>query len=81
MPIVGRDLRGIAPALVQSCGIDVLRDDSALYVNQLKRYDVETEWKHYDSGFHAITLLKDSATRHQMLDDIADFVRRHVTTN
>lgn len=48
--IMGKDLQGLPPAMVLTCGIDVLRDEGYMYVKRLQSFDVPARWFHYDNG-------------------------------
>jgi acetyl esterase/lipase len=47
-PIVANDLCGLAPALICTAGIDILRDEGIHYAHRLRQFDVPVEWKHYE---------------------------------
>ncbi|KAI1706373.1 alpha/beta hydrolase fold domain-containing protein [Ditylenchus destructor] len=52
-PIVGKDLGGLAPAMILTCGVDILRDEGIQYARRLRSFGVPVQWNHYEAAFHA----------------------------
>jgi len=46
-PVYAENLRGLPPALIITCGLDVLRDEGRQYARRLKRADVRVQHKEY----------------------------------
>uniref|UniRef100_A0A914DAT8 Alpha/beta hydrolase fold-3 domain-containing protein n=2 Tax=Acrobeloides nanus TaxID=290746 RepID=A0A914DAT8_9BILA len=76
--ILGDNLKGLPPAMVLTCGIDILRDEGFLYTRRLQSFDVPTKWFHYENATHGHLNLPGSKQRKQMLDDITAFVKCHL---
>ncbi|XP_077981753.1 arylacetamide deacetylase-like [Glandiceps talaboti] len=60
MPLMRKDLQGLADTYIMTCEFDVLRDDGILYARRLKKAGVEVKWDHIESGFHGIFSLGES---------------------
>jgi len=73
-PIVGKDLEGLAAAMICTVGIDILRDEGILYARRLQKYGVLVKWNHYEAAFHGILHMPRSKQRKQLLDDIATYL-------
>lgn len=69
-PILGENLEGLPPALIMTAGVDILRDEGALYSKRLKQFNVPAKWLHYEAAFHGILNMPGSKQRTQMLNDI-----------
>lgn len=54
-PLLGTNLNGLAPAMICTAGIDILRDEGFFYAKHLRSFDVSVQWNHYDSAFHGVT--------------------------
>uniref|UniRef100_A0A1I7Y373 Arylacetamide deacetylase n=1 Tax=Steinernema glaseri TaxID=37863 RepID=A0A1I7Y373_9BILA len=77
-PLVAKELAGLPPAMVLTCGFDVLRDEGILYVRKLRKHGVATKWSHYPAAFHGVLNMPVSSQRKQMLDDIAAYLRQNL---
>lgn len=55
-PLVGTNLNGLAPAMIITAGIDILRDEGFFYAKRLRSFGVPVQWNHYDSAFHGVIL-------------------------
>ena len=53
-PALARDLRGLPPALVLTCGFDPLQDEGKAYGAQLQEAGVDVEFVHYPEQIHGI---------------------------
>ncbi len=51
-PILGRDLAGLPPALVQTAGYDPLRDEGKEYADKMKAAGIAVEYICYDGMIH-----------------------------
>jgi len=74
-PILGRNLEGLAAAMICTVGIDILRDEGILYARRLQGYGVPVKWNHYEAAFHGILHMPRSKQRKQLLDDIATYLQ------
>ncbi|CEF63321.1 Alpha/beta hydrolase fold-3 domain-containing protein [Strongyloides ratti] len=72
------DIVGLPPAIVITCGYDVLRDEGALYVNKLIRNGVPTLWNHYENAFHGIFTLSGGSTRKKLFDDLITSIKLYI---
>jgi acetyl esterase len=52
-PILTRDLTGLPPALVVTCGFDVLRDEGKAYADRLAGAGVPVEYQCFENTIHA----------------------------
>lgn len=77
-PLLGDNLEGLPPAMVVTCGVDVLRDEGYLYTKRLQSFGVHAKWYHYEEAFHGVLNMPGSKIRKQMLDDINGFVKPHL---
>ncbi|KAK0403872.1 hypothetical protein QR680_017171 [Steinernema hermaphroditum] len=77
-PLVEKDLSGLPPAMVLTCGFDILRDEGILYVRKLRKHGVATKWSHYPAAFHGVLNMPVSSQRKQILDDIAAYLRQNL---
>uniref|UniRef100_A0A7E4WCC3 Abhydrolase_3 domain-containing protein n=1 Tax=Panagrellus redivivus TaxID=6233 RepID=A0A7E4WCC3_PANRE len=74
-PLFGKDLTGLAPAMIVTAGIDILRDEGILYSKLLESYDVPVKWYHYESAFHGIMNMPKSKQRGVIIQDIAAYLK------
>jgi acetyl esterase len=51
-PLLARDLRGLAPAHIQTAGFDPLQDEGAAYARALTAAGVRVEHRHYPGLVH-----------------------------
>lgn len=77
-PLLGKDLQGLAPAMVVTAGVDILRDEGALYVKRLESFGVPVQWNHYGGAYHGILHMPGSDQRAEILRDICDYIERVV---
>lgn len=54
MPLMEKNLTALPPAYIVTAQYDCIRDDGLIYAARLRKAGVETVWKNYDRGFHAI---------------------------
>ncbi|MFH4978762.1 hypothetical protein AB6A40_005471 [Gnathostoma spinigerum] len=73
-PIMGTELEGLSPAMVVTCGFDVLRDEGALYVRHLREYSVPVLWNHYPSAYHGVLNMPRSDQRDEIVKDIVNYL-------
>jgi acetyl esterase len=75
-PLQARDLEGLPPATVITCGYDPLRDEGADYANRLQEDGVPVTFINYEDCIHGIVEFLDEPmelTRaNEVIDDIAD---------
>uniref|UniRef100_A0A0N4ZSC2 Abhydrolase_3 domain-containing protein n=1 Tax=Parastrongyloides trichosuri TaxID=131310 RepID=A0A0N4ZSC2_PARTI len=72
------DVVGLPPAMVITCGYDVLRDEGALYANKLSRNNVSTSWNHYENAYHGIFTLSGGSTRKKLFKDLISFIEIYI---
>ncbi|CAJ0914836.1 unnamed protein product, partial [Mesorhabditis belari] len=77
-PIFAETLKNLPPAMVLTCGYDVLRDEGILYADRLKADGVETNWKHYPTGYHGVFNMPGSKIGKQMREDIVEFLTKYM---
>ncbi len=78
LPLSGRDLSGVAPALVMTAEFDPLRDEGVAYAEQLARCGVPVRHVHVADQMHGFMLhsiLVAGAARR--VEDIADALAAH----
>jgi acetyl esterase len=51
-PLLAADLRGVAPAVILSCGLDPLREQADAYVQRLQKAGVAAEHRVFDGLIH-----------------------------
>ncbi|EMA38866.1 alpha/beta hydrolase fold domain-containing protein [Halococcus hamelinensis] len=51
-PLQARDLSGLSPAFVLTCGFDPLRDEGFAYVDRLREAGVDVEHANFESMVH-----------------------------
>ncbi|MFC6835364.1 alpha/beta hydrolase [Halomarina ordinaria] len=75
-PLRARDLSGLPPATVVTCGFDPLRDEGATYADRLADAGVDVNHVHYADAIHGIVqmLVEPMAlTRaRDLIDDVSD---------
>jgi acetyl esterase len=78
-PLQARDLAGLPPATVLTCGFDPLRDEGAAYANRLETAGVPVEHVNYDDCIHGIAQFlvdpMDLTPSRELVDDVADDLR------
>uniref|UniRef100_A0A0N5BBM3 Abhydrolase_3 domain-containing protein n=1 Tax=Strongyloides papillosus TaxID=174720 RepID=A0A0N5BBM3_STREA len=72
------DVIGLPPAVIITCGYDVLRDEGVLYANKLSRNGVPTLWNHYENAFHGIFTLSGGTTRKKIFDDLITSIKLYI---
>lgn len=78
-PLLQPNLAGLPRALVVTMEYDVLRDEGIVYSKRLEDAGVETTWKHYSTGFHAILNFNSIiATSQRMIGEISRWTRENV---
>lgn len=70
------DLRGIAPALVITCELDLLRDEGVRYASKLRNSGALLEHREYDGVDHAFNILTDDT---ELTRDLYDLIAHHVS--
>lgn len=77
-----KDLSRLPPAYVLACEHDVLRDDSFLYVDALRRFQVPTTFKFYKHAYHGILwfskVLPKSNLGLEMMKHMTDHVKQNL---
>lgn len=74
-PLLARQLDGLCPALVVTCGFDPLRDEGDAYARALEAAGVEVSHRCYESLLHgAITMAGCVPEARRMLQALADAV-------
>ncbi|TKR80420.1 hypothetical protein L596_014495 [Steinernema carpocapsae] len=77
-PLVEKELSGLAPAMILTCGFDILRDEGILYVRKLRKHGVSTQWNHYPAAFHGVLNMPSSSQRKQIFDDITAYIKQNL---
>lgn len=75
-PLKARDLDGLPPATVVTCGFDPLRDEGAAYADRLEDAGVDVSHHHYEDAIHGIVNMlvepMDLTRAHDLIDDVTD---------
>jgi acetyl esterase len=74
-PLQARDLSGLPPATVLTCGFDPLRDEGIAYAERLKEAGVKVQHRNYDDMIHGFVgmLVEPELTRaREAIAEIAD---------
>jgi acetyl esterase/lipase len=74
-PILGKNLEGLAAAMICTVGVDILRDEGVLYAQKLRSYGVPVRWNHYESAFHGVLHMPLSKQRKQLIVDITSYLK------
>lgn len=78
-PLQAKNLEGLPPATVVTCGLDPLRDEGALYAQELDRAGVSVNHLNYDDCIHGIAqLLVDPmnlSRSRELMSDVAEDMR------
>jgi acetyl esterase len=80
VPLAANDdlLAAVAPAVVASAGVDVLRDEAGAYADALADAGVPVTHAHYPTLAHGFcSVVDDVALAADALDDVADAVTEH----
>ena len=77
-PLMRRDLSGLPPAYIITCGFDSLRDDGIFYKIRLEEAGVPVTWVHYEEGFHGILTLDGYKLADQMFDEITAYIKKNI---
>lgn len=76
-PVYG-DLRGLAPALIQTSRTDALHDDARLLADRLSATGTSTTLRVWSRGGHVFERLFNEQSE-RAISDAGDFLRRHLT--
>ena len=75
-PLRARDLSGLPPATVVTCGFDPLRDDGVAYAERLESAGVEVRHDHHPDQPHGLLSLSESVSAAEtVLDEIGEELR------
>ncbi|XP_071505777.1 arylacetamide deacetylase-like [Diadema antillarum] len=79
-PLLRRDLSGLPPAYIVTCGFDALRDDGVFYKHRLEEAGVAVKWVHYEDAFHGVMSLSGLPFQlgHAIIDHIIEFVKETI---
>lgn len=78
-PMLQSDLKGLPKSLIVTMEYDVLRDEGIIYAKRLQSAGVQTTWKHFSTGFHAILNFNNVIeTPRRILRDIAKWTSSNV---
>jgi acetyl esterase/lipase len=78
-PLMASDLSSLPSALVVTCQFDILRDEGYWYAERLRNSGVPVEWKHYESGFHALmNFHTEIDLGRQLIEDVARFLHENI---
>ena len=79
-PLFEKDLKGLPPAFVLTCGLDPLRDEGKLYADKLMRNGVAVEYVHEKRMPHGyLNFTKAFPKGRKTPLDAADFLRKHMS--
>jgi len=79
-PLFEKDLKGLPPAFVLTCGLDPLRDEGKLYADKLVRNGVRVEYVHEKLMPHGyLNFTKAFPKGRKTPLDAADFLRKYMT--
>lgn len=71
-PLRARDLRGLPPATIVTCGFDVLRDEGVEYAKRLDEATVDVTHRHHDDLVHGFLGMLDDPELRQAREAIAE---------
>ena len=75
-PLRARDLSGLPPATVVTCGFDPLRDEGVAYAERLESAGVEVRHDHHPDQPHGLLSLSESVSAAEtVLDEIGEELR------
>lgn len=78
-PLLRSNLSGLPCSLIVTCEYDILRDEGVLYAARLKESGVQTKWKHFSTGFHALINFHSTlGTARRAIEYIAEWVRKNI---
>lgn len=69
----------LPPALVLTCGYDVLRDEGIVYHHALRDAGVKSTWVNYPGAYHGILNLSRTRVPKTMAKDIAIFLSDYLS--
>ena len=76
-PLMRRDLSGLPPAYIVTCGFDPLRDDGIFYKSRLEEAGVPVTWTHYEEAFHGILPAPGYKLADQMMSGITAYTKKN----
>lgn len=74
-PIMGKDLNGLCPAMILTCGYDILRDHGPQYTELLKLYHVPVVYRYYKTAYHGIMNMPASRKKREMVQDMVAYLK------
>jgi acetyl esterase len=75
-PLSARDLSGLPPAFVLTCGFDPLRDEGIAYADRLREAGVAVEHTNYESMIHGFLNMEGIVDRsYDGIDEVAAYLR------
>ena len=78
-PLFEKDLKGLPPAYVLTCGLDPLRDEGKLYADNMKAHGVSVDYAHEKMLPHGFLNYAKAFPKGRKIPlDAADFLRKHM---
>jgi acetyl esterase len=77
-PLFEKNLKGLPPAFVLTCGLDPLRDEGKLYADNLVRQNVKVKYHHEKAMPHGFLNFSRAFPKGRTIPlDVAEFIRDH----
>jgi acetyl esterase len=77
-PLFEKDLKGLPPAFVLTCGLDPLRDEGKLYADNMARQSVKVKYHHEKAMPHGFLNFSRAFPKGRTIPlDVAEFIRAH----
>ena len=81
-PLFEKDLKGLPPAFVLTCGLDPLRDEGKLYADNMQAQGVEVVYEHEKMLPHGFLNFSKAFPKGRKIPlDAADFLRKYMAVS
>lgn len=77
-PLFEKNLKGLPPAYVLTCGLDPLRDEGKLYADNMRKHGVSVKYHHEKAMPHGFLNFSRAFPKGKTIPlDVAEFMRKH----